>query len=63
MFRLSERLKELSERLAELRPDHNDLFDPRPMSVDDISGLLPDESAVGAQILPDVLDRVQLRGA
>lgn len=44
MARLSGRLKELSERLAELRPDHNDLFDPRPMSVDDLSGLLPDES-------------------
>lgn len=43
--RLSTRLRELAQRLAKLRPDHGDLFDPRPMSVEDISGLLPERSA------------------
>lgn len=43
--RLSRRLKQLSERLDELRPDHRDLFDPRPMSVEDVSALLPEGSA------------------
>lgn len=45
MARLSARLEELAQQLTTLRPDHGDLFDPRPMSVDDISGLLPDGSA------------------
>ena len=42
--RLSERLKELSDQLAALRPDHADLFSPGAMSVEEISELLPDGS-------------------